>query len=131
VKCKECGNEFRGHKCACGWSRQKQVENSSHPPLLCATAGCPYEARVRVGKLVQVKGLNGPLHGVYTGPWLNLCHSCRDEHVRRENLEWCKAHGLDTPEKQREFRLTILKKGIVKRAVRDRRPGDDDEVIAA
>jgi hypothetical protein len=58
------------------------------PPLLCATAGCPYEAKVR--RRVDAR-------------WMNLCCACDDRHMRSENLGWCIEHGLDTAEKQKAF----------------------------
>ena len=81
------------------------------PPLMCSTAGCPYDGRVRSGKLV-------------------LCHSCRDEQIRRANLDWCKAHGLNTVEKQKAFCRSVLRQGIVKRMqLTQREPGKDREEI--
>lgn len=92
-------------------------------PLMCATAGCPYDAivRVKTNKL-----------------WLNLCHSCDDKRVHKANLEWCLERGLDTPEKQRAYCREILSKEQFKsraftklrQAVAQiREPGQDDEEI--
>lgn len=112
-------------------AKRDQPKAPEGPPLLCSTAGCPYEARVKVGRVVRVKTFGGAEHGVYQGPWLNLCHSCRDEQLRRANREWCKTRGLDTLEKQMAFCRKAFKRGVVRREPVLREPGCDDEEIVA
>lgn len=92
-------------------ARRKEVEKPQHPTLLCSSGGCPYEARVKVKNLL-------------------LCYSCRDAQVTREHAEWCKAHGLDTLDKQKAYCRTLLKRGIVKQSP-GREPGQDDEGVTA
>ena|SRR3990167_605752 len=96
-----------------------EIVSPPAPPLLCATAGCPYDARVRV----RVNKL-----------WLNLCHACDDKRARADNLKWCLDRGLDTVEKQKAYCREILVKGHFKShqftklreaAGRMREPGED------
>lgn len=65
------------------------------PPLMCATAGCPYEARIR--RRVDAR-------------WMNLCCACDDRHMRSENQAWCIEHGYETVEKQKDYCKSIIAK---------------------
>ena len=82
-------------------------------PLLCATAGCPHEAKVRVRrtKAEWVTGKPNPVAIAY-GAWLNLCYECEHRTSAEENRDYCKLMGLDTPEKQRAWCLAQLKRGV-------------------
>lgn len=105
-----------------------QPKAPEHPPAMCATAGCPYDARVRVKRrrVVVVAEKPNPIHVLY-GAWLNLCHVCNDRLVHEQNLEYCKAMDLDTPAKQRLWCLEQIKRGIGRREDESplREPGAD------
>ena len=109
-------------------------DDSGLPPFLCATAGCPYEARVRVRrhKAQRVEGKPNPVHVPY-GPWMNLCHSCDDRKHREESVEYCNLMGLDTPAKQRAWCIEAFKRkgDMLRPRATLREPGQDDEEIAA
>lgn len=115
-------------------SKPKKTETVAlAPPLLCATAGCPYDARVRVRRREAqwVKGFPNPVH-VAVGAWINLCHSCDDQRIRRENLEYCKLMGLDTPTKQREWCRANMRAILEpKPGPAMREPGQDEGEISA
>ena len=66
------------------------------------------------------------MHVAY-GAWLTLCHACDDRRVHEENSEYCKAMGLDTPAKQREWCLAQIKRGadMLRPQPRMREPGED------
>ena len=110
--------------------RKPVIEHREHPPLLCATAGCPNEARVRVRHYRAEWAPNkpNPIHVPY-GPWSNLCHACDDRKHHAESVEYCKLMGLDTWQKQREWCLRQLKRGaeMLRPEPRMREPGEDTE----
>ena len=103
------------------------------PPLMCATAGCPNDARVRVRrhKAQWAEGKPNPVHIPY-GAWLNLCRSCDDRRHHQESVEYCALMGLDTPEKQRAWCIAQMKHGVamLRPQLPLREPGQDDEEIA-
>jgi len=90
----------------------KPIPTLQHPSLMCGTAGCAYDARVRVrrNKAQWAIGKPNPVHVPY-GPWLNLCHSCDDRRHHQESIEYCELMGLDTPAKQRTWCLDQIKRG--------------------
>jgi hypothetical protein len=110
---------------------KKQPERPTAPPLMCATAGCPNDAKVKVQRhrTVTVPDKPHPVH-VAHGAWLNVCHACEDRIRRKENEEYCAATGIDTPAKQRRWCLTQLRRGALLPRV-SREPGQDDEEVTA
>lgn len=97
---------------------RKQIEERRPEikPLLCATAGCPYDAKVRSksGKI-----------------WLNLCIKCDDERIHKINKEWCLERGLDTSLKQQTYCKTLAKTGRLKLPIFNREPGEDETYVQA
>ena len=103
----------------------------SRPPLMCATAGCPYDAKVRVRrhKPQPVAGRPYPAFIAYGG-WLTLCHTCDDRRHHQESVEYCNLMGLDTPAKRREW-YRVQSKRRLKMLMPEqpmREPGSDDEL---
>lgn len=103
-------------------SNQNNDPDYRPPSPICASAGCPYEARVRVIVKPHL--------------WQNLCHACSDARAHKDNLQWCIDRSLDSVEKQRTYCREILTKGIFKSrtftkirqaATITREPGQDDE----
>lgn len=87
-------------------------------PEQCYTPGCAHDARVR--RRVGVNAAGG-------SQWRNLCWSCDDKWHHERHARWCVEKGLETVEAQKAFCRAALKRGIVKREVTVREPGDDDE----
>jgi hypothetical protein len=101
---------------------------------MCATAGCPNDAKIRVKRkrVVIVPDKPNPVHVAY-GAWLTLCHACDDALNRKQNQEYCAAMGLDTPAKQRAWCLKQLGRGagMLQAEPTLREPGQDDEEVTA
>lgn len=113
--------------------RQQVAEYQRRDPILCATAGCPYEARVRVRRrrIERVAGKPNPV-AIPHGPWLNFCFPCDDRRHRDEAEESCVLMGLDTPAKQRAWCIAQLRrKADMLRPEKElREPGQDaDEFL--
>ena len=111
---------------------KKPEPRPAPPAIMCATAGCPSDAKIKVRRrhVNRMPDRPNPVH-VHHGAWLNLCHACEDALRRRENYEYCTAMGLDTPAKQRSWCMQQLKAPdrILHRAPRE--PGQDDEEVTA
>lgn len=107
---------------------KRQIERIEKPPLMCATAGCPNDARVRTrrNRAERVSGKPNPVH-VPFGPWLNLCWACDDRRHLQEAREYCELMGLDTFAKQKAWCLNEFKRGKNMLVPTLREPGQDEE----
>ena len=85
-RCPECEKNIpaTATRCRCGWVAR--AAQSSHIP--CAFAGCPASAMLRVW--------------TKTG-WAKVCFEHDKKIVTDRAVEYCKARGLDTVEKQRAW----------------------------
>lgn len=105
-------------------AKRQVVETPKYEPLMCATAGCPYDAKIRTRRK-KAQWVNGKVAHVPYGPWLNLCVQCDDRKHREEAGEYCLQMGLDTPEKQRAWCISKIKT-VIKRP--DTRPEEPAEI---
>ena len=115
-------------------SHAKHATLPSAPPLMCATAVCPYEARilVRRNRTERRVGLLNPVHVPY-GAWLNLCHSCDERKVHQESVDYCALMGLHTPQEQRAWCLAQIKRSadMLRPEPTLREPGQDESEVSA
>jgi len=113
---------------------KKAPEKPPVPPLMCATAGCPHDAKVRVRRrrTILMPDKPNPVH-VAHGAWLNLCHACDDRMNHEQNKQYCNAMGLDTPAKQRAWCLEQIRRGknMLQAEVTLREPGQDEGEVTA
>jgi len=93
IECPECGTNFRGTKCSCGYS----AATNSRPKQIipCAYENCRGEA------MSNEFGAN-------------LCRAHWHDHHLMEVRRTLDAWGLKTKEEKREYRNRILKAGIFK-----------------
>lgn len=105
-----------------------RTDTPATPPLMCATAACPYNAAVKVRRRRVLPDKPNPKHVPY-GPWLNLCHSCDDRRVHDENADYCQAMGLATPCAQHEWSLQQLGLTLTRAPAYTREPGQDDDQV--
>ena len=91
----------------------KTTAGPERPALPCERCVDPARVRVRTA-----------------AGWQNLCHKCNDRLIQAEAEDYCKAHGLDTLEKQKAYCRSRLKAGLIQ-SPPPREPGDDDEQAPA
>lgn len=117
--CPKCGNELiYGRPCYCGWQPKAKPEPSGSGHQ---TARVPRVKCCRCSDEAYFK-IQTP-----TG-WENVCQTDYNKHFDQEVKKTCQNMGLDTTAKRRDYVRNALKN--FGRNMRQREPGDDDEVIA-
>lgn len=89
-------------------AKKQAVDYHRSEPLLCASAGCPHHAIVRVQRS-RAEWLDGKLVHTPYGPKLNLCNPCDDLRHQTESREYCLQMGLETVEKQKAWAVKRMK----------------------
>lgn len=91
--CPDCGSQFRGFKCGCGY-RLPKASGSHAGPIHCAYESCSHPALIR------------------TEDGANLCKAHWHDHFLRKTRATLADMGLTTPEEKQAYCRQKLRQGL-------------------